>query len=84
MPERIAFVDDEELVLGTLSRIFEREPYEVFTFDTPSKAIKEMEKHPFCVGGVGPDDAGNGWDGLSWRSAREMAGYRPYSHDRLC
>ena len=49
MPERIAFVDDEELVLGTLSRIFEREPYEVLTFDTPSKAIKEMEKHPFCV-----------------------------------
>ena len=49
MLERIAFVDDEELVLGTLIRIFEREPYEIFTFDTPLKAIEEMEKHPFCV-----------------------------------
>lgn len=47
--ERIAFVDDEEIVLATLSRIFENEPYEVFTFDTPSKAIMAMEQHPFCV-----------------------------------
>jgi len=47
--ERIAFVDDEEIVLGTLSRIFENEPYEVFTFDTPSKAILAMEEQPFWV-----------------------------------
>ncbi len=47
--ERIAFVDDEDLVLGTLSRIFENEPYEVYTFDTPSKALEAMEQHPFCV-----------------------------------
>jgi putative two-component system response regulator len=47
--ERIAFVDDEELVLGTLSRIFENEPYEVYTFDAPSKAIEAMEQHSFCV-----------------------------------
>jgi DNA-binding NtrC family response regulator len=49
MTKRIAFVDDEEIVLGTLSRIFENEPYEVFTFDSPSKAILAMEEHPFCV-----------------------------------
>ena len=49
MTERIAFVDDEELVLGTLSRIFENEPYEVYTFDTPSKAVEAMEQHSFCV-----------------------------------
>lgn len=49
MADRIAFVDDEELVLGTLSRIFEDEPYEVFTFDTPSKAIREMENQIFSV-----------------------------------
>jgi response regulator RpfG family c-di-GMP phosphodiesterase len=47
--ERIAFVDDEEFVLNTLSRVFEKEPYEVYTFDTPSKAIEAMERHPFCV-----------------------------------
>ncbi|MBW2708948.1 MAG: response regulator [Deltaproteobacteria bacterium] len=47
--DRIAFVDDEALVLRTLSRIFESEPYEIFTFDTPSKAIMAMEQHPFCV-----------------------------------
>jgi len=47
--ERIAFVDDEELVLGTLSHIFEKEPYEVFTFDTPSRAIMAMEHQPFSV-----------------------------------
>ncbi len=46
---RIAFVDDEEIVLGTLSRIFENEPYEVFTFDTPSEAILAMEEEPFWV-----------------------------------
>ncbi len=49
MTERIAFVDDEELVLGTLSRIFENEPYEVYTFDAPSKAVEAMEQHSFCV-----------------------------------
>ena len=47
--DRIAFVDDEEIVLGTLSRIFESEPYEVLTFDTPSRAIMAMEHHPFSV-----------------------------------
>ena len=49
MAERIAFVDDEDLVLGTLSQIFENEPYEVYTFDAPSKAVEAMEKHPFCL-----------------------------------
>lgn len=49
LAERIAFVDDEEPILGTLLRIFEKEPYEVFTFDTPSKAIREMSQRPFCV-----------------------------------
>ncbi len=49
MAKRIAFVDDEEIVLGTLSRIFENEPYEVFTFDAPSKAILAMEEQPFWV-----------------------------------
>lgn len=47
--ERIAFVDDEELVLGTLSRIFENEPYEVYTFDTPSKAVEALKQHAFCL-----------------------------------
>ena len=47
--ERVAFVDDEEIVLGTLFRIFEKEPYEVFTFDTPSRAIMAMELQPFSV-----------------------------------
>ncbi|HKI48734.1 MAG TPA: HD domain-containing phosphohydrolase [Desulfobacteria bacterium] len=49
MTKRIAFVDDEEIVLGTLRRIFEKEPYEVSTFDTPSKAILAMEEQPFWV-----------------------------------
>jgi len=49
MTKRIAFVDDEEIVLGTLRRIFENQPYEVSTFDTPSKAILAMEEQPFWV-----------------------------------
>ncbi|MCG6880628.1 MAG: response regulator, partial [Deltaproteobacteria bacterium] len=49
MTERVAFVDDEEIILGTLTRIFEDEPFEVFTFDKPSEAIKAMERDPFCV-----------------------------------
>ena len=49
MVERIAFVDDDELVLGALRQIFEDEPYEIHTFDTPRKAIKEMERNDFCV-----------------------------------
>lgn len=47
--KRIAFVDDEELVLWPLSRIFENEPYEVYTFDTPSKAIEALKQHAFCL-----------------------------------
>ena len=49
MTERIAFVDDEKIVLGTLRRIFEKGPYEIFTFESPSKAIAVMEQHPFSV-----------------------------------
>ena len=49
MTERVAFVDDEKIVLGTLARIFAPEPFEVFTFDKPSEAIKAMEQTPFCV-----------------------------------
>ena len=49
MTERVAFVDDEKIVLGTLARIFEPEPFEVFTFDKPSEAIKAMEQAPFCL-----------------------------------
>ncbi len=47
--DRVAFVDDEEIVLGTLRRIFESEPFEVFTFDSPSKAMAAMAREPFCV-----------------------------------
>ncbi|EFK09356.1 response regulator receiver domain protein, partial [delta proteobacterium NaphS2] len=49
MTDRVAFVDDERIVLGTLARIFEPEPFEVFTFDKPSEAIKAMAQAPFCV-----------------------------------
>ena len=49
MTERIAFVDDEKIVLGTLRRMFEKGPYEIFTFENPSAAITAMEQHPFSV-----------------------------------
>lgn len=49
MADRIAFVDDEEHVLGVLSQIFEKEPYEVHMFDSPSKAFEALEQQPFCV-----------------------------------
>ncbi len=49
MNQRIAFVDDEAVVLKMLRRIFENDPFDVFTFEKPSLAMAAMEEEPFCV-----------------------------------
>lgn len=49
MTDKILFVDDEKDVLKSLLRLFMDEPYEVFTFDAPSRALKEMKTTEFAA-----------------------------------
>jgi len=47
--DRILFVDDEQSILKSLKRVFINEPYEVFTSNSPSEALKKMEDTRFAV-----------------------------------
>ncbi len=49
MSKKIFFVDDEVNVLKAFKWVFADEPYDIFTFDSPLKALKEMEKTEVAV-----------------------------------
>ena len=49
MEEKIAFVDDEQSVLTSLKWIFRDAPFQVFTFDSPARALEAMKKSPFAA-----------------------------------
>jgi len=44
MKEKIIFVDDKASVLEYLELLFKDEPYEILNFNSPSKALKHLEK----------------------------------------
>ena len=49
MKSNIMFVDDSISVLESLSLIFMDEPYRIFVFDSPSKALRAIEDREFAV-----------------------------------
>jgi putative nucleotidyltransferase with HDIG domain len=45
----VFFVDDEQNILKSITRLTRDEPYDVFTFDDPREALKELDKREVAV-----------------------------------
>jgi len=49
MVRRIAFIDDEKIVLDSINWVFNDEPYELFLFQNPMEFLRKMEEVEFAV-----------------------------------